>query len=93
MRWWLRMPAGVAVWQPYGAAGVNGLDGLGDMWHAGKDAPWMDAGADGKWRVECGCGAIILMAWCERDVMLQWLRKRLRTRGADGRYGLGRDNT
>lgn len=33
----------------------------------------MEAGGSGKWRVECGCGAIF-DAWCEREVMLQLLR-------------------
>jgi hypothetical protein len=39
------MPAGVAVWQPYGAVGTKGL---GDMWHAGQD------GCRGRWEVEGG---------------------------------------
>jgi hypothetical protein len=47
----------------------------------------MDAGGDGKWRVECGFGATMLGAWCEREVMLQWLRQRLRTRGWRGETG------
>lgn len=36
MRWWFRTAAGVAVWQPYGVEGANGLDGTDDMWHGWK---------------------------------------------------------
>ena len=45
------MPAGVAVWQPYGAVGWKGLDGV---WVACGTLARTDAGGWGKWRVACG---------------------------------------
>ena len=70
MRWWSRMPAGVAVWQPYGAVGRNGLDGV---WVACGTLARMDAG--GVWEVEGGVWLRSnlegLLAWCERDDVMR----------------------
>lgn len=54
------MPAGVAVWQPYGAVGWKGLDGV---WVACGTLARTDAGGWGKWRVECGYGANWKACW------------------------------
>ena len=68
------MPAGVAVWQPYGAVGWNGLDGV---WVACGTLARMDAG--GWWEVEgavwlrsnnfegCSVDAAVVEAHVERE--------------------------